>query len=159
ISVKDREGRYVLVNAEFLRLCGRTEAQVMCRTDEELFSEAIAAANRVTDVEVLRTGEVKEFEREAGGRTYHIVTFPLKHTDGSLYGTATMGTDSTDRKRALSEAVDASRSKSEFLANMSHEIRTPLNGVIGMTELLLQSELTPEQREHATTAARSGEAL
>src|SRR3954470_15176113 len=159
ITVKDREGRYLLVNAEFLRLCGRIEAEVIGRTDDELFPEAMAAKNRVTDVEVLRTGEVKEFEREAGGRTYHIVKFPLTHPDGTVYGTATMGTDSTDRKRALSEAVEASRSKSEFLANMSHEIRTPLNGVIGMTELLLQSELTPEQREHASTAARSGEAL
>jgi two-component system sensor histidine kinase/response regulator len=159
ITVKDREGRYLLANAEFLRLSGRTDAQVVGRTDEELFSEAMAATNRVTDVEVLRTGQVKEFEREAGGRTYHIVKFPLKQADGSVYGTATMGTDSTDRKRALSEAVEASRSKSEFLANMSHEIRTPLNGVIGMTELLLESELTPEQRDHAKTAARSGETL
>src|SRR3954451_2506538 len=159
ITVKDREGRYVLVNAEFLRLCGRTEAEAVGRTDEELFSEAMAAQNRVTDVEVLRTGEVKEFEREAGGRTYHIVKFPLMLPDGTVYGTATMGTDSTDRKGALSEAVEASRSKSEFLANMSHEIRTPLNGVIGMTELLLQSELTAEQRDHASTAARSGETL
>ena len=70
-----------------------------------------------------------------------------------------MATDVTDRKRALGEAVEASRSKSEFLANMSHEIRTPLNGVIGMTELLLQTELAPEQREYAQTAASSGEAL
>jgi two-component system sensor histidine kinase/response regulator len=159
ITVKDREGRHLLANAEFLRLCGRSEAQVLGRTDDELFSEAIAAMNRLTDVEVLRSGEVKEFEREAGGRTYHIVKFPLRDRDGTVYGTATMGTDSTDRKRALSEAVEASRSKSEFLANMSHEIRTPLNGVIGMTELLLQSELSAEQRDHATTAARSGEAL
>ncbi len=159
ISVKDRDGRYVLANAEFLRLLGRSDADTLGRTDDELFTEAIAATNRVSDIEVLRTGEPKEFEREAGGRTYHIVKFPLKRADGSVYATATMATDSTDRKRALSEAVEASRSKSEFLANMSHEIRTPLNGVIGMTELLLQSELTPEQRDHANTAARSGEAL
>jgi two-component system sensor histidine kinase/response regulator len=159
ISVKDRDGRYVLANAEVLRLMGRTEAEVLGRTDEDLFEEAIAAANRVTDVEVLRTGVVKQFEREAGDRSYDIVKFPLKLSDGTVYGTATMGTDSTDRKRALSNAVEASRSKSEFLANMSHEIRTPLNGVIGMTELLLESDLTPEQREQARTAARSGETL
>src|SRR4051812_8425947 len=159
ISVKDRDGRYVLANAEFLRLLGRSDADTIGRTDDDLFSEAIAATNRVSDIEVLRAGEPKEFEREAGGRTYHVVKFPLKRADGSVYATATMATDSTDRKRALSEAVEASRSKSEFLANMSHEIRTPLNGVIGMTELLLQSELTAEQREQASTAARSGEAL
>jgi two-component system, sensor histidine kinase and response regulator len=159
ISVKDGEGRYVLANAQLLRLMGRTEEEVLGRTDEELFDEAMAAANRVTDIEVMRTGAVKEFEREADERSYDIVKFPLKRRDGEVYGIATMGTDSTDRKRALSNAVEASRSKSEFLANMSHEIRTPLNGVIGMTELLLESDLTPEQREHAKTAARSGEAL
>jgi signal transduction histidine kinase/DNA-binding response OmpR family regulator/HAMP domain-containing protein len=159
ISVKDREGRYVLANAEILRLMQRPAEDVVGRTDDELFPPAIAAGNRVTDLEVLRTGEAKQFERETGDRTYDIVKFPLTHPDGTVYATATMGTDSTDRKRALSQAVEASRSKSEFLANMSHEIRTPLNGVIGMTELLLESELTPEQRDHALAAARSGEAL
>jgi signal transduction histidine kinase/ActR/RegA family two-component response regulator len=85
--------------------------------------------------------------------------FHISHSRRTLSLLAHTETLNRQLAAARDQALAASRSKSEFLANMSHEIRTPLNGVIGMSGLLLDTNLTAEQQDYAETARKSGEAL
>ncbi len=173
IYFKDRESRFIRVNRAMVRWVGRhSPAEVVGKTDFDLFTEEHARQAYEDEQEIIRTGRplLGKEERETwrDGRVTWVCTskMPLRDARGEIVGTLGISRDITERKQAEDEltrakeaAEAASRAKSEFLAVMSHEIRTPMNGILGMTELALDTELTPEQREYLTLVNKSADAL
>ena len=97
---------------------------------------------------------------------YEISVFPLKDETGKFNRAVHLSRDITERKlfeqtleSSRQQAEQANRAKSEFLANLSHEFRTPMNGIIGMTDLVLDTELTSDQREYLALARQAADAL
>ena len=104
--------------------------------------------------------------RKDGSRVDIALTIsPVYDTAGTITGAVSIAHDISARKRAeemrkAKEAAEtATQVKSQFLASMSHENRTPINGVIGMTKMLLDTELTPEQQRYAQVVCTCGETL
>ena len=107
------------------------------------------------------------FQRKNGDRVpVSLSGSLLRDKDGQITGLVVLARDITELKKwekgileAREAALESARLKSEFLANMSHEIRTPMNAIIGMTGLLLDTDLQPEQADYAETIRKSGDSL
>jgi len=170
IFYKDSEGVYRGCNQAFARFSGLTEEEIVGRTDREIYPQARSSAFIDTDQEAMSTGEPVRYEEwitiDDEERLFDTVKTSVVGTDGQPVGVLGIVRDVTERKRAedrmrafAEEAERATRMKSAFLANMSHEIRTPMNGILGMTELVLDTELTNEQRQYLKVAESSGQNL
>ncbi|WP_377702159.1 ATP-binding protein [Pseudoduganella sp. UC29_71] len=168
VFLKDREGHFLRFNKRFEEFTQRTREEILGRTIEHFASPRWAEATRAEDSLAWSSGRMVTSERRltsfdpprdvlvsrcvinSGGRSYML---------GYFIDISEQRAARDAMQRAVESAEAASRAKSEFLANMSHEVRTPMNGILGMTELVLESDLTPEQRADIGLVKASADAL
>jgi PAS domain S-box-containing protein len=167
----DTENRYVYTNPRWSEITGISAEAAAGRAWETIVSSEQRAGlvAELADDSLHRSELSHRFEIPRPDSATRVVLVTSKSIPGSTGGvagwvgtladvTAEAGAE-VAMSHARDEATEASRMKSDFLANMSHEIRTPMNGVIGMTDLLLETDLDARQRDYAQTVRNSGEAL
>jgi len=157
----------VEVNSKACEIYGFTKEEFLRKSFKDLTKDIPRGEHEVR--QLLADGSHKNFEtvhfRKDGSEVEIMANSSVIEYEGRT-AILTINRDMTARKQAereLKKAKDvaeaANRAKSEFLAAMSHEIRTPINGVIGMTDLVLDTKLSPEQREYLMAAKSSSESL
>jgi PAS domain S-box-containing protein len=171
VARTDARGVITSVNAKFCtvskyapeELIGQTHKIVNSRHHAKEFFDELWRT--ISSGQTWR-GEIKNLAKD--GTPYWVDTtiVPFRGANGRPFQYIAIRMDITNLKRIEEElrgakdvAEQASRAKSEFLANMSHEIRTPLNGIMGMTDLTLDTQLTPEQRDYLETVKNSSDSL
>lgn len=164
IYVKDKSGRFLLVNEAFTKLFNLTQNQILIegRLNPEEY-ELDAQLNAEIDQKVIESGETVEFEeslvlKNGEKRWYHTTKKPLPDKAGAV-NILGISVDITDRKKHSDELIKAKQTKEQFLANMSHEIRTPINGIVGMINLLEEIPATEEQKKYLSAIKTSSENL
>jgi PAS domain S-box-containing protein len=173
IYFKDAESRFLRCSRAMAAKFGLDDPRdLLGKRDADFFGQAHAAQAYADEQRILQTGEpvvgLKELETYPDGRCSWALTtkMPLRDGTGRIIGTFGVSKDITtlvaaeqQLAQARDAAIESMRLKGEFLANMSHELRTPMHAIIGMSGCLLETELTPDQRDAAETVRRSAEAL
>jgi len=155
IAVLDQDARYLFVNQELADLLGRPVHDIIGRLAHDIRGPE-RAAQLISEFPRLRAGEVISDVTEHLSRDGRSVV--------SLRVNRLAGPPRADGQRYYSFGVDVSdilkgRARSNFLNHMSHEIRTPMNAIIGLTEVTLGTELTPQQRDYLDKVKFAGQAL
>ncbi len=168
VFLKDRQGRFVRCNRQFEQFAQRPRAQIEGFTIDDIGPRTWAGLTHEEDERAWRSGRMVTSERRLAQRDPPmdvVVNRVVIRSGGEPYllGFSIDVSEQRAARDAMQHAVEsaqaASRAKSEFLANMSHEIRTPMNGILGMTELVLESQLDAQQREDLALVKGSADAL
>ncbi|MCI0434069.1 MAG: response regulator [Gemmatimonadetes bacterium] len=167
----DGEGNWTYLNLASLEFFGLAPDRLIGRPAIDTVVDEYRERDRASIRSVLRGAELTDYESvhhsaDGSQRTISIAARPHRDATGRIIGAHGTARDVTVRaaarealEQARAEAERIARARAAFLANMSHEIRTPMNGILGMTELLLDTQLRPEQRRSAELVRNSAEAL
>jgi PAS domain S-box-containing protein len=172
IAIVGLDGRWLQVNKTICEIVGYPAEELMRKTFQDITHPDDLNAD-LTNVQALLDGKMRfyQMEKRYFHRDGHAVWINLtvslvRDAAGAPLYFISQIEDISERKDlqknlavARDQALESLRLKSEFLANMSHEIRTPMNGIIGMTDLLMETRLTPDQREMGAVVQRSAEGL
>ncbi|HEY9159186.1 PAS domain S-box protein, partial [Candidatus Binatus sp.] len=170
MSIIDLEtGRYIDINEEYTRNTGFCRDDIVGKRSREFKSMAIPEENERLSAELKRAGLVRNMEatfRRKDGSTYHglisAINLKLRGHLCCITITRDIGVLKETQRQLIAAreaALEASRAKSDFLSSMSHEIRTPMNAVLGMADMLWESDLTEEQRRYLDIMRRNGVTL
>jgi two-component system sensor histidine kinase/response regulator len=185
VMATGNDGRVTVFNTGAERLLGYSAEEIVGRQTPVIWHDADEVAARAAALERELGQPVSGFEtfvikavesgydeqewtfiRKDGDRRLVLLNVTPQMEGSEIVGFLGVGIDITERKKQEQELLEATRAaqaanraKSQFLANMSHEIRTPLNAVIGLTEVVLQSELNPQQRDQLQTVMASADSL
>ncbi len=172
VIITDRQRRIVWVNDAFTRVTGFSFAEAKGTIIADLLTGADQALKAINTIDLAVEagqpfrGEVQNVTRDGRKIWLDVNLFPIQGADGEPEFFVSIERDVTESRKlavqmgqARQAAEEGARAKAEFLANMSHEIRTPLTGVIGMADLLSETNLDEEQGRYTDTIRGSSQAL
>jgi two-component system sensor histidine kinase/response regulator len=163
IALTDFHDRRIIdVNNELLRSLGLTKEETIGRRFDQLEVWEDTERLDLFAAAILEHREVRNFEttfRTANGNTFPALVSAVVLELGGRECVLSIARDITDLEAARQKALAASKAKTEFLSSMSHEIRTPMNAILGMADLIGESDLNSEQRRYLDTIISNGNAL
>ncbi|MDN3699532.1 aerobic respiration two-component sensor histidine kinase ArcB [Vibrio clamense] len=156
IYYRNADGVFSGCNRAVEELTGKKEQQLVGLTPWDVYSKEIAQQVVETDEKVFSDNQALTYEQwleyPDGHKSYfELRKVPFYNKDGRHLGLVGFGRDITERKEYQETLEKASRDKTTFISTISHELRTPLNGIVGLSRMLLETQLTDEQRKHMQT--------
>lgn len=156
VYYRNEDNEFSGCNRAMELLTGKSEKQLIGLTPTDVYDKEIASKVMETDEKVFRHNVSLTYEQwlvypDGRKACFELRKVPFYDRVGKRHGLMGFGRDITERKRYQDALENASRDKTTFISTISHELRTPLNGIVGLSRILMDTDLTPEQCKYLET--------